>query len=341
MQTARSSLTAIALVGILTSPCFAQGNGIEAAAQELALRIAESGRSTAAVADFTDLQGRITELGRFLAEEVSIALVNTGSGLRLIDRAHIRTLLAELELAEQGLIDPETAGELGRIAGVDVLFTGTVTELGEAARVSLKALETQTATIIAARAFDVTLSPAMTALLRRDVAATRSPSRTSDTLDRPVPSAPNVRAFQNDFLIATVNSASVSQETSGSRRGRAAIGLTFENKTANDEFLLCYRSNSSSPGRPALLDDRANTWQQREMTGISGLSFTARRNNVSASNFTRLSPGSSITVFLEFRSTGQFGPPRTVSVTMPCLRWLGGNHSNFTIGFSNIPIQGS
>ncbi|MGQ0815939.1 MAG: CsgG/HfaB family protein, partial [Gemmatimonadota bacterium] len=120
------------IIVILGNPGWvrAQATEINRVAPTLAKAIAASGAKTVAVADFTDLQGRVTELGRHLAEELSVALVNTEMGLRVVDRGHIRALLDEHKLAAQGIIDPSTAAELGRIAGVEILLTGSISEVG-------------------------------------------------------------------------------------------------------------------------------------------------------------------------------------------------------------------
>ena len=52
----------------------AQQSEIRSVADRLAGDIASSGKKAVAVVDFTDLKGTPTELGWFLAEEVSVAL---------------------------------------------------------------------------------------------------------------------------------------------------------------------------------------------------------------------------------------------------------------------------
>src|SRR5215831_13408573 len=59
-----------------------------------------------AVVDFTDLSGNVTELGRFLAEELSVSLVITGAGLEIVDRTQLNKILKEQALSFSGVIDP-------------------------------------------------------------------------------------------------------------------------------------------------------------------------------------------------------------------------------------------
>jgi len=120
-------------------------NGLSKAMAE---KIAASGEKTIAVVDFADLQGNVTELGRFLAEEISAELVNAGERFEVVDRLHLKAILKEHKLSASGLIDPTTARELGKVAGVGVLVTGTVTAFGERVKISAKALSTQSAKVI-------------------------------------------------------------------------------------------------------------------------------------------------------------------------------------------------
>src|SRR6267142_2693780 len=123
------------------------------------------------MANGPDLQGNVTELGRFLAEELSGALVNDSRGFRVIDRAHLKAILQEHKLAATGLIDPQTARQLGKIASVDTLVTGTITSaFGETVRVLVKALDVETADIIAQSSADIPKTDAIKTLLGQGIA---------------------------------------------------------------------------------------------------------------------------------------------------------------------------
>src|ERR1041384_2733351 len=61
---------------------------VSALAEKLAAQIKESGRKRITVLDFADLQGNSTELGRFLAEQVSVSLVERRNGFSVMDRAN-------------------------------------------------------------------------------------------------------------------------------------------------------------------------------------------------------------------------------------------------------------
>jgi TolB-like protein len=132
-----------------------------------------------AVVDFTDLQGSVTELGRFLAEELSVSLVSSNPHLRVIDRTHLKALLQEHKLAATGIIDPATARKLGEIAGVQILVTGTITPFGDSVRCAVKALDTSTAEIFGAATTEIPRTKGIEDLLSRGLASEPASARPS------------------------------------------------------------------------------------------------------------------------------------------------------------------
>lgn len=145
---------------------------------------------TVAVVDFTDLQGTPTELGRFLAEELSVALAMGARSMQVIDRVHLKAILQEHKLSASGVIDPATARQLGKLAGVQVLITGTLTPLGDSVRLSAKALDTQTAGMVAAVAGDIPRTKAIDELLARSLGGASAAKPTGGSPNSPQSSAP-------------------------------------------------------------------------------------------------------------------------------------------------------
>lgn len=178
----------LALCGVALLICqsaAAYRNEIDQIARDLADKALTSNTRTIAVVDLTDLNGSVTELGRFVAEELSSALAEEGS-LQVIDRIHLRSILQEHKLAATGLIDPLTARKLGEITGVQGLVTGTITEFGDSVRISAKVLDTATARIHAAVRGDIPKTDAIKELLGQDIDAAGTPGREPSA---PVPSA--------------------------------------------------------------------------------------------------------------------------------------------------------
>jgi len=148
--------------------------------KDLSLTMAETivnaGIKTIAVVDFTDLHGNVTELGRFMAEEFSVALASAGKGFEVVDRTHLKSIAQEHKLSASGLIDPKTARELGRIVGVEALLTGVITPFQDSMRLSIKVLETNTAKIIDASTGNIAKTKAIEELMARGIEAPWSES---------------------------------------------------------------------------------------------------------------------------------------------------------------------
>ncbi|MGQ9571258.1 MAG: FlgO family outer membrane protein [Thermodesulfovibrionales bacterium] len=107
--------------------------------------IVKAGKKTIAVTDFVDLQGNVNELGRFIAEELSVDLLDVAKGFEVIDRTHLKSILAEHKLSMSGLVNPNTVKKLGQITGAEAIVTGSVTLFGDSIRVSYKVIATDTA----------------------------------------------------------------------------------------------------------------------------------------------------------------------------------------------------
>lgn len=160
----------IALVNLSVAGAgFAYEKEIKALSATMSEKVAKAGKKNIAVADFTDLQGNTTELGRFLAEELSADLAEDGKGFEIVDRNNLRSILNEHKFSMSGLVDPKTIKQLGQIAGVDAIVTGTVTPFGDSVRVSAKVIATDTAKVIAAAKGDIAKTKAIEELLSRGI----------------------------------------------------------------------------------------------------------------------------------------------------------------------------
>jgi TolB-like protein len=146
------------LLASLLFPCisFAYEKELKELSATLAENIANSGKKSIAVVDFVNLNGQVTDGGRFFAEEFTVNLAAAGKGFEVIERSRLNTILAEYKLASTGIIDPNTAKKLGQIAGVDAVITGTTTLLGDKIRLSVKVLAVDTAQVITAASTTIT-----------------------------------------------------------------------------------------------------------------------------------------------------------------------------------------
>lgn len=147
----------------VTSSCLAQD--FSPLAATISKDIVASGRKSVAVVDFTNLNGQPTELGRYLAEEFSDALVTDARSFDVIDRTHLEEILQEHKLESTGLISPSTIMQLGKISGVQTIVTGTITPFEDSVSLSVQVIDTQSARVFGAGTLSVPRTKTISQLL--------------------------------------------------------------------------------------------------------------------------------------------------------------------------------
>ena len=66
------------------------------------------------------------DVGSMAVDQLTTLLVNT-ERFSVIERERLDAVLAEQGLAGKGVVDSATAAQIGKILGVDLIFTGAVT----------------------------------------------------------------------------------------------------------------------------------------------------------------------------------------------------------------------
>jgi hypothetical protein len=269
--------------------------------------------------DFTDLQGNVTLLGRFFAEELETALANSGSGIDLVDRTRLQLLIQENKLAsKEGLIDPATARKLGNIAGVQVLITGTITPLDDNIRLSVKALDTEDARVIAAVSRNVQTTPAISKLLNQGPMAN-------------TPSTPHQQ-------LQVVDYRQYRFELQSCERSGNAIecNLTITDRSGDQDFSI-YSSNCSNGIKSRLIDGQGrearpqlvklgshqndSTWCVAKSTLVSGVPTSAKLS------FANVAPDISSIALLEIMCNEGNGDSNPFA------------HTEFKVQLRNIPVS--
>lgn len=274
------SLSWLVLGLTLTIPAFGQilDKEIGSLAGRLSKTLVAKSKTKIAVADFTDLQGRPTELGRFLAEQLSVELVNA-PGMAVMDRANLKSILAEHKLSEDGLINPETAKKLGQFAGVDAILIGTITSLDDDIVLTVKAISTETAEIAAASKATIPKTKEIQQFSVHGITANSSGRSSATRLET---------IATKDFGDLRVSLKSIQRATIDTRRGsEEGFRCVLEFTNLNLKNLLMFAANGelSDPSRPRsqLTDSSGNTLKASELRGISGASVYGHQGVVSPS----------------------------------------------------------
>ncbi|MFQ6114797.1 MAG: FlgO family outer membrane protein [bacterium] len=151
MKTLTFSCSLVILLLACPGYLFSQG-GLDQRVAELSQQIAkemtEYKKTTIAVVEFSDLQGNVTDFGRFLAEELITRLFQTKK-FKVIERQLLNKVITEQKLSLKGLVDPTSAKQLGKLLGVEAIASGTITDLAQSLRVNARLISTETGEIFA------------------------------------------------------------------------------------------------------------------------------------------------------------------------------------------------
>ncbi|MEM4188344.1 MAG: FlgO family outer membrane protein [Candidatus Hadarchaeum sp.] len=134
------------LITLLTVRSAALGyeEDLKTLASVLAEQISDAQWKAVALLDFTDLEGGKTDLGAFLAEELSVALATTSTKFSVLDRATVQALIG----SQFGTNDMEAQGTAAKVlaeaAKVDAVVAGTIVPFPETIRISARAIDPAT-----------------------------------------------------------------------------------------------------------------------------------------------------------------------------------------------------
>lgn len=107
---------------------------------------------TVAVLDFTGFMigqaGNSAPLGKAVSTML-ITELSERPGMRVIERAQLKDILTEQQLALSGRVDENTAVEVGEMVGAQYVVKGQVTSIGEQMRMDVQAVDVETSEVLA------------------------------------------------------------------------------------------------------------------------------------------------------------------------------------------------
>lgn len=112
---------------------------------------AEFSKTKIAVLDF-QLQGEEfdnKDMGTIVAEWFTTAMVREGR-FDVVERRLLEKILGEQKLALSGVVDAESATQIGKLLGVKVIISGSVMKLKEVTEINARIIDVESASIIAA-----------------------------------------------------------------------------------------------------------------------------------------------------------------------------------------------
>jgi len=321
-------ITATVCVGLCTQ-AFADPQDIDkeiaALAERLAGPIKEHSKTKVAVVDFEDLEGSTEgELGKYIAEQLTVDFVMTKRDFAVLDRANLKKILAEHKLTAKGLVDPDNAKKLGQFAGVDALILGTIIPKGTTSvGLNAKIITTDTAEIIGAARAEFAADTTVHDLISKQVAGNGGADGTSSSTDdkaQVVKSLGDMRVELQSLKIVNGRQYSLTMTVANQSRRTVWVALN------SDSGLYIH-------GR---VTDAQESEFEPNPGSVSGISIGTRlvymyQAPTRFTNATELAPNSSTTATLKFSSPdGKSASSGTCRLQLEFL--VGHEQSNGSVG---------
>ncbi|MDR3459420.1 MAG: FlgO family outer membrane protein [Verrucomicrobiae bacterium] len=230
--------------------------------EDVAAKIKENGNKKVTVLDFTDLQGGTSELGRYVAEQLTVDFTMSKRDFSVLDRANLKRILGEHKLDASGLVNPENAKKLGMFSGVDAMLFGTITPVGKNINVTVKVISVETAEVVggAKAKFDTddTVQQMLSQAAKVDDAA--------NTGEAAQPTAPKPKPFGD----LNIKIDSFQLDTGDDYSGAVNFSLVITNTSATDTYGVAMKAQYAGMPWPdlSLRNSRGDEFQTGHMPGI-------------------------------------------------------------------------
>ena len=323
-KTLQQSLVTILFICSLRSGIEAQT--LDQRANELSQQIArnmETGQKRRiAVLEFTDLQGQVTNFGRYLSEELITRLYDSNK-FKVVERQLLNKVIAEQKLSLTGVIDPDSAKRLGSVLGVDAIVSGTIADRGDTLKVNARLIDTGTGEVFSAAATEMVKDKEVLALLSAGVIETKA--------DSPSGNAERSRKVTSDDFTF---------ELHGCRRSSQYITCEFsiKNNASEDRVINLYANNYNNSIKSSRLIDSNGNELYPTASSLGSTVGDARRLWLKLSLVPQVSTKASLT----------FVDPAAKIVSIRLLRitferegkpWLPRTPPYDYADFKNIPVQ--
>lgn len=296
----------------------ALGQRIDELSQQIASKMTAKQKTTVAVVEFTDLQGNVTDFGRFLAEELITRLYETEK-FRVIERQQLNKVIAEQKLSLTGVVDPASAKQLGRILGVEAIVSGTITNLSQSVKVNARLISTETGEIFAVASTEIFKDESVVGLLN-----SKGSPPALGTKPAPPSAGADIRAakkvVENDFTFE-LNSCQRSLNS-------VTCSLIITNDASEEKRVSLTAADSR------IFDETGNEYHAKRSTIGGSVSDNSYGFGVAANN---LLPQVPIKASLKFENVS----PEARRVTLMILTYAGQGlrGQSFKVTFRDVEIK--
>lgn len=181
---------------------------INSTASELAKAIMSTGKQKVAIVEFENLDNTQTQLGVFLADEISSSLSNLTANqtkFSVLERANLDQILEEKRILKS-FDRSKLARDLGKIDAADVLISATITEFNGLYRLNIKLLDTKTGNSLSSYKTSFVQEPSLKELQKQVVESSSTISRQINDNDGVTMEVPKTSSSLGDVCFKIPNS---------------------------------------------------------------------------------------------------------------------------------------
>ena len=111
----------------------------------------DADRIVIAFVDFrnTGADRELDYLEQTIPESISTSMAK-GGRLEIVERSRLEEALREMEMSQLGIVDEQTAVELGRAVGANAILVGSFVSIGGTLRINARLIDVQTSRVIRA-----------------------------------------------------------------------------------------------------------------------------------------------------------------------------------------------
>lgn len=269
----RNSL--LVLVLMLGLPLNAQkplGDATTELAKQISTSATRQEKQKIAVLPFQELDGEATEFGRYVAEALVTNLFQLGN-FKIVERQLLGTVLGELKVQQSGAIDPATAKEIGRIAAVDAIVTGSITEMEKYVAIHCRLIDTTTGEVFGAAQTSITKDEDVKRMMRFILTDTGIGGEPRKRLASGVLSkdAGSVRVSIKSLRLTTDGIMCTLEILNREARKSILVALNAAEWEAAIDQRARYQGGGT-PLRASLQDERGGTWSTSS-AGVTGIGY--------------------------------------------------------------------
>jgi hypothetical protein len=286
---------AIILCFLIGSHTFVQAQDMDTElsklTEDLAGKIQDHGNKKVTVLDFTDLQGNSSELGKYIAEQLTVDFVMAKRDFSVLDRANLKKILAEHKLTASGLVDPENAKKLGLFAGVDALIIGNIIPIGTNITLTVKVITTETAEVVGAAKAKFRSDETVRQFLSQPAAVSNAGGSDGALQDD---KAKVVKTFED--LRVELQSLHIING------GRFQLTMALANQNSKKSIWVALNSNGGITPKGTITDSNGFQFVM-DRVGLSGIQYTSYGpygNQDGFSHATEIRPNDSISATVMF-----------------------------------------